>query len=216
VKFATWPRGTRVPVAKGQRWSPLNRIGTGVSFLLPHVQHGKTKLLVLFSDRRSPQAPDVPTAKEAGHPELTFRSVAGFYGWRDIRPEHMDRIAADVRAVANLPSVHRGDAVSARTVVHHHRLMPSLYRPSANMRASRSMEMPGGSGTMTRTGRSTMRLALLGSMPIASARRRWSIPGSSSRQSSVPYSNSVQRGPALSLCYRYSCTSRPRCKFHLF
>ena len=88
-------------VAEGR----IQAVATGVSFLLPQVNAGKTKLLVVNNDQRSPQAPDVPTAKEAGYPELTFRSVAGFYGWRNMPPELKERIATDVRAVATDPTV---------------------------------------------------------------------------------------------------------------
>lgn len=88
-------------VAEGR----IQAVATGVSFLLPQMQAGKTRLLMVNSDQRSPQAPDVPTAQEAGYPELTFRSVAGFYGWRDMPAELKERIADDVRAVARDPAV---------------------------------------------------------------------------------------------------------------
>ena len=41
-----------------------------------------------------------------------------------------------------------------------------------------------------------MRLALLRSIPMASARRRWSIPGSTPTKTSVPYSNCTIASPA--------------------
>jgi tripartite-type tricarboxylate transporter receptor subunit TctC len=63
------------------------------------------RLLMLNGRERSPQAPDVPTASETGYPELTFDSVVGFYGWRDMRPDLKERIAADVRAVAADPVI---------------------------------------------------------------------------------------------------------------
>jgi tripartite-type tricarboxylate transporter receptor subunit TctC len=88
-------------VAEGR----IQAVATGVSFLLPRMQAGKTRLLMVFSDRRSPQAPAIPTAKEAGHPELTFRSVAGFYGWRNMPAELKERVAADVRSIASDPSI---------------------------------------------------------------------------------------------------------------
>jgi tripartite-type tricarboxylate transporter receptor subunit TctC len=90
-----------VDVAEGR----IQAAATGVAFLLPQSQLGKTKLLVVNSEQRSPQVPAVPTAKEAGYPELTFRSVCGFFGWRDMPTELKDRIAADVRAIASEPDV---------------------------------------------------------------------------------------------------------------
>lgn len=78
----------------------IQAVATGLALLLPQVQAGKIRLLMVTSRQRSPQAPEVPTASEAGYPELTFDSVVGFYGWRDMPAELKERIAADVRAVA--------------------------------------------------------------------------------------------------------------------
>jgi tripartite-type tricarboxylate transporter receptor subunit TctC len=50
-------------------------------------------------------APEVPTAIEAGYPELTFDGFCGVFGWRGISEELRERIAADVRAVAADPLV---------------------------------------------------------------------------------------------------------------
>jgi hypothetical protein len=72
---------------------------SGLAFLLPQVQTGKAKLLMVTNHERAPLAPDVPTAQEAGYPDLTFDGVVGFYGWRDMPADLKQRIAADVRAV---------------------------------------------------------------------------------------------------------------------
>lgn len=94
-------RPALVDLAEGR----IQAAATGVAFLLPQMQAGKTRLLTVFSRERSPQAPDVPTAAEAGYPELAFRSVSGFYGWRDMSAELKAQIAADVRAVAANPLI---------------------------------------------------------------------------------------------------------------
>jgi tripartite-type tricarboxylate transporter receptor subunit TctC len=78
---------------------------TGLALLLPQVQAGKAKLLMVTNRERSPLAPGVPTAKEAGYPDLTFDGIVGFYGWRDIPAELKERIAADVRAVGSDPAI---------------------------------------------------------------------------------------------------------------
>jgi len=80
--------------------SRVQVLATGVSILLPQVQSGKVRLLMVTSRGRSPLAEDVPTAAEAGHPELLFEGVVGFYGWRNMAPDLKERIAADIRAVA--------------------------------------------------------------------------------------------------------------------
>jgi tripartite-type tricarboxylate transporter receptor subunit TctC len=78
---------------------------TGLSLLLPQVQTGKAKLLMVTNHERAPLAPDVPTANEVGYPELTFDGVVGFYGWRDMPDDLKEHIAADVRAVGADPAV---------------------------------------------------------------------------------------------------------------
>jgi tripartite-type tricarboxylate transporter receptor subunit TctC len=78
----------------------IQAVATGVGALLPLVQSGKAKLLMVHNPQRSPQAPDVPTATELGYPELTLAGLTGFYGWRDMPARTKEGIAADVRAVA--------------------------------------------------------------------------------------------------------------------
>ena len=84
----------------GSRWQP--RVLPSCS---PQSQAGKVRLLAVMNRTRAPAAPDVPTAAEAGYPDLTFDGVTGFFGWRDIPAELRDRIAADVRAVADSAAV---------------------------------------------------------------------------------------------------------------
>jgi tripartite-type tricarboxylate transporter receptor subunit TctC len=73
---------------------------TGASVLLPAVQNGKARLLMVTNRQRSPIAPEVPTAEEAGFPELTFEGAVGFFGNRDMPVVRRDRIANDIAAVA--------------------------------------------------------------------------------------------------------------------
>jgi tripartite-type tricarboxylate transporter receptor subunit TctC len=82
----------------------IQAVATGVALLVPQMQAGKVKLLMVNNRQRSPQAPEVPTATEAGYPELTFEGAVGLYGWRDIPSGLKERIAADVRAVATDPT----------------------------------------------------------------------------------------------------------------
>jgi tripartite-type tricarboxylate transporter receptor subunit TctC len=78
---------------------------TALTQLLPHEQAGHAKLLAVMNRTRSPAAPHVPTATESGFPELTFDGVTGFFGWRGMSTEMRDRLAQDVRAVTEIPSV---------------------------------------------------------------------------------------------------------------
>ena len=76
-----------------------------LSALLPLVQAGKARLLVVNNRQRAVIAPEVPTAMEAGYPELAFDGFCGVFGWRGMPEELRERIAADVRAVAADPLV---------------------------------------------------------------------------------------------------------------
>jgi tripartite-type tricarboxylate transporter receptor subunit TctC len=78
---------------------------TGLSLLLPQVDAGKAKVLMVTNRERSRLAPTVPTAEELGHPDLTFDGVVGFYGWRDIPAPLKERIAGDVRTVGSDPAI---------------------------------------------------------------------------------------------------------------
>jgi tripartite-type tricarboxylate transporter receptor subunit TctC len=69
--------------------------------IMPQVQSGRARLLAVASEARVPLAPDVPTVTEAGFPELRMDGVVGFFGKRGMPDALRDRIASDVRAVAN-------------------------------------------------------------------------------------------------------------------
>ena len=78
---------------------------TAPGILMPALESGKARLLMVTNRQRSPIAPDVPTAEEAGFPELTFDGVVGFFGRRDLPVARRDRIAGDVAAVAESPEI---------------------------------------------------------------------------------------------------------------
>jgi tripartite-type tricarboxylate transporter receptor subunit TctC len=80
-------------------------LATGITLLLPQVQSGRGKFLMVTNSARSPLAPEVPTPAEAGFPELSFNGVNGIYGWRGMPESLKSRIAADVREIANDPAV---------------------------------------------------------------------------------------------------------------
>jgi tripartite-type tricarboxylate transporter receptor subunit TctC len=83
----------------------VHLLSTGITLLLPQVNAGRGRFLLVPNRQRSPLAPNVPTAREAGFPDLTFDAVNGFYGWRDMPQPIKDRIAADVRAITADPAV---------------------------------------------------------------------------------------------------------------
>lgn len=75
------------------------------SSMLPAVASGKARMLMVTNRQRSPLVPEVPTAIEAGFPELTFDGVVGFFGGRDLQTGVRDRIADDVAAVGRNPEI---------------------------------------------------------------------------------------------------------------
>jgi tripartite-type tricarboxylate transporter receptor subunit TctC len=83
----------------------IQAAATGLPSFMPYVQAGRAKLLVLPGRERSPLAPDVPTAEEAGYPDLTFDATGGLFGWRDMPVDLKARIGADVREAALDPSL---------------------------------------------------------------------------------------------------------------
>lgn len=78
-------------------------LATTLTPLLPAAQTGKVRLLAVTNKRRAPIAPQVPTASEAGHAELEFEGLLGFFGSRDMPEAVRDRLSVDIRAVAAEP-----------------------------------------------------------------------------------------------------------------
>jgi len=85
----------------------LHLAATSLSALLPPIQAGKAKLLMVTNQQRSPQVPDAPTAREAGFPNLTFPGFVLLYGPRTMPAELRERIAADFREVAKDPGLRK-------------------------------------------------------------------------------------------------------------
>jgi tripartite-type tricarboxylate transporter receptor subunit TctC len=87
---------------------------TALAIVRPQLQAGKVKLLAVTNSERAPTAPEVPTVKEAGFPQLTFDGLVGFFGPTNMPLELRERIAADVRAVAADPIIGERLAVTGQ------------------------------------------------------------------------------------------------------
>jgi tripartite-type tricarboxylate transporter receptor subunit TctC len=74
---------------------------SALAIVRPQLQAGKVKLLALTNSVRAPSAPDVPTVQEAGRAELTLDGLVGLFGPSDMPMVLRERIANDVRAVAD-------------------------------------------------------------------------------------------------------------------
>ncbi len=64
------------------------------------LQTGRIKVLLVTSRKRAQTAPDIPTAAEAGYPQLTMETAGGLYGPKDMPDNERESIAADFRNIA--------------------------------------------------------------------------------------------------------------------
>jgi len=83
----------------------LQVLVTSVSASNAPVQSGKARIIAVTSAQRVSMLPDVPTAAEAGYPEMTIDGLSGFFGWRDMPAALRDKISADVQTVAQGPEI---------------------------------------------------------------------------------------------------------------
>jgi tripartite-type tricarboxylate transporter receptor subunit TctC len=72
-----------------------------LAIVRPQLEAGKIKPLLMTNSVRAPTLPDVPTATQAGHPELAFDGLVGFFGPPGMPLDLRERIAQDVRAVTD-------------------------------------------------------------------------------------------------------------------
>ncbi len=115
IELANIPYRDFAPAYADLNSGRLHAASTGVPTLVPHHRAGTAKLVMVTNSVRSPQAPDVPTAREAGFPNLTFEGVSGIYGWRDMPAEIRQRVVADVATIVADPAF-RARVVAVGTV----------------------------------------------------------------------------------------------------
>jgi tripartite-type tricarboxylate transporter receptor subunit TctC len=72
-----------------------------LAIVRPQMESGKIKELAVVNTVRAPTLPDLPTAAEAGFPGLTLDGLVGLFGPSDMPLELRQRIASDIRAVAD-------------------------------------------------------------------------------------------------------------------
>lgn len=71
----------------------------------PFIKAGKLRGLAVTSTQREALAPEVPTAREAGHPEIEAINWAGFVAPAGTPPAAISRLNAEIVRVLNLPEV---------------------------------------------------------------------------------------------------------------
>jgi tripartite-type tricarboxylate transporter receptor subunit TctC len=85
--------------------SRIQVLSTSYAVVQPLAKAGRIKVLAVTSRQRAPSAPEVPTAIEAGYPDLTFESIGGVFGPRDMPDTVRDGIAAEFRKIAEDPII---------------------------------------------------------------------------------------------------------------
>ena len=85
--------------------SRIQVLSTSLAVVQPLSRAGRIRVLAVTSRHRAPGAPNVPTAIEAGYPALTFESVGGVFGPREMPSTLRESIAADIRETANDPII---------------------------------------------------------------------------------------------------------------
>ena len=69
------------------------------------VELGKARFLAVVNSSRASVLPNIPTARQAGHPELELDGGSAIFGWKGMPDALRDQIAADVSAVLQMPDV---------------------------------------------------------------------------------------------------------------
>jgi tripartite-type tricarboxylate transporter receptor subunit TctC len=71
------------------------------AIMRPRVQQGKVKVIALTNRHHAKALDDIPTAREAGYPSLEFEGLEGLLGPKGMPLKVRERIAADMREIAN-------------------------------------------------------------------------------------------------------------------
>jgi tripartite-type tricarboxylate transporter receptor subunit TctC len=124
----------------------IHVVAHSLAAVRPLVQPGKVRLLVTANGQRASIAPDVPTAVEAGFPDLRMDGFCGLYGARGLPEGLRDRIARDIRAVATDASViarleSTGQAARASSPAEFAAALDSLRRRIATIAAETGLKV---------------------------------------------------------------------------
>lgn len=74
---------------------------------LPHAKAGKIRALAVGSRKRTPAAPDLPTAEEAGVPGLVAVSWFGLVAPARVPKPIVDKLSKETARILKLPDVHK-------------------------------------------------------------------------------------------------------------
>lgn len=79
-------------------------VSFGSMAAIPYLQAGKMRAIALLAEKRSPWAPDVPTAAEVGMPEMVVEAFYGLMAPRGTPEAITDRLRAEITDIMALPT----------------------------------------------------------------------------------------------------------------
>jgi tripartite-type tricarboxylate transporter receptor subunit TctC len=86
------------------------------AILQPQTEAGRIKTIIVNGRARAPILSNIPTAREAGYPELEVEGLVGLFGSRTLPKELVGKIGADVVAATRDPAVSARLSATAQTV----------------------------------------------------------------------------------------------------
>ncbi len=84
---------------------------------MPNIRAGKVRPLAVMLPQRSPQAPDVPTVREAGYANLEFATWIGLFGPAGLPADIVKKVVDAMREGLSAPEVREKLAALGQTVV---------------------------------------------------------------------------------------------------
>ena len=88
-------RGT-APALNDVAGGHVQLLTDGIQVLLPQVRGGQVKALAVTTAKRTPHAPDIPTAAENGMPELEFTSWYGIWAPKGLSADILAKLNAAI------------------------------------------------------------------------------------------------------------------------
>jgi len=105
LEIARVPYRNTVQAATDLAEGRIHLMMAAYAIVRPQVDAGKIKMLAITARERAPIIRNVPTAAEAGFPDLTIEGLVGVFGPRELPSDARDRIAADLRTALSDPVV---------------------------------------------------------------------------------------------------------------
>jgi tripartite-type tricarboxylate transporter receptor subunit TctC len=105
LKATHVPYRGAAPVINDLLGGHLDFMVADVTILAPLVRSGKLRAIALYANERSPLVPDVPTAKEAGFPDLTMENWYGVFAPGNISSPDIAKLEKALLDILVLPDV---------------------------------------------------------------------------------------------------------------